>query len=392
MSLRNKLLLSNCLPLIVFVVISLAMGLTQFRGALYDEKEGNLRSTALAALTFYNSRGYGDYNRRIDGNIWRGMNFNISEDTSIVDELKEETGVDITVFFGEEAVMTSIKKRNGARALDIQVDERMRQYVLGSGDQLWYKDITINFEDCQAYAIPIRQESDGSVVGALIASQSADGLNNIIRNYILTTAAVVVFVLAAVFAFVWWHVEWFAQKFSEVTDKSRQDLLTGLLNKLTFQSDTEAAIARRHKDDVAVLLILDFDNFKHVNDGYGHQVGDEALKSFANILLRAFRANDVIGRVGGDEFMVYMADVQAENVKRADEIAGEILKNLGAVVIGEAKNFSCSIGIGTVSGDNCDFTKLYNLADKALYVAKERGKACYVRRSCDANGDEKLEN
>ena len=175
MSLRTKLLLSNSMPLILFVIISLAFSITQFRSAIYAEKEGNLRSTALAALTFYTSRGYGDYNRRSDGNIWRGMNFNLSEETEIVDDLKLETGADITVFFGEEVAVTSLMD-NGRRVTKLKMDQRILEHVLKNGDQIWFKDIVINNEASQAYAIPITQESDGSVVGALVASTSAKGL------------------------------------------------------------------------------------------------------------------------------------------------------------------------------------------------------------------------
>lgn len=374
MSLRTKLLLSNSLPLIIFVIISLALSITQFRSAIYEEKEGNLRSTALAALTFYTGRGYGDYSRRPDGNIWRGMNFNLSESSDIVDHLKEETGSDITVFFEEDVVMTSLTD-HGMRIMNLKMDSRIVEHVLKNGNQIWFKDININGEQSMAYAIPIQQESDGSVAGVLVASQSAKGFNDILRDFILTTLAVVIIVLFLVGVFVWWHVDWFAQKFSEVTDKSRQDLLTGLLNKLTFETDTKEALKKKKDGMYGALFIFDFDNFKKVNDNYGHLAGDEALKSFGNILTRSFRAYDIIGRVGGDEFMVYMPDLPEANVNRADEIANEVLDELKKVVLSNgATGFSCSIGIGT-SKEPIDFESLYKVADRGLYIAKENGKA-----------------
>ncbi|MBR3457275.1 MAG: hypothetical protein IKH16_03875, partial [Selenomonadaceae bacterium] len=99
MKFRTKLLSVNCIPLVLLTVISLALGIMQFQTSLYTEREGNLRSTALAAMTLYSSQGYGDYSRRDDGKVWRGLNQNISEKTSIVDDLKRQTGVDITFFF-----------------------------------------------------------------------------------------------------------------------------------------------------------------------------------------------------------------------------------------------------------------------------------------------------
>lgn len=374
MSLRTKLLLSNSLPLIIFVIISLALSITQFRSAIYEEKEGNLRSTALAALTFYTGRGYGDYSRRPDGNIWRGMNFNLSEETGIVDDLKEETGSDITIYFGEDVVMTSIKN-DEVRVMELKMDSRIMEHVIKDGDQIWFKDISINGEQSMAYAIPVKQESDGTVVGALVASQSAKGFNDIIRDFLIKTIVVVVFMLMIIGVFVWRHVGWFAQKFSEVTDKSRQDLLTGLLNKLTFETDTKEAMAKKKAGVYGTLFIFDFDNFKRVNDNYGHLAGDEALKAFAKILTSSFRAHDIIGRVGGDEFMVYMPDLPEANVNRADQLANEVLGDLKKVVLSEgATGFSCSIGIGT-SKEPTDFASLYRVADIGLYKAKQNGKA-----------------
>lgn len=382
MKFRTKLLLFNCLPLVAFVAISLMLGLTQFRTSLYDEKEGNLRSTALAALTLYTTQGYGDYSVKADGNVWRGMNFNVSEKTFIVDDLKKETAVDITFFFGDKAVMTSVMGRDGKRLIGANADANVKKYTIEQGEQLWCPNVRINGEDCQAYVIPIRQESNGEVVGALMTSQSAAGFHQTIRQYIFTTVATMLVILFAVFFFIRWHVEWFARKFSEVADRSRQDLLTGLFNKVTFESEAKAHLQHRDKGAVAVLWILDFDNFKHVNDNYGHQMGDDVLKAFGKILNRAFRTNDIIGRIGGDEFMVLMPDMRPENLKRADEIAAEILKNLYELKIGDAEHFSCSIGIGSDATDY-DFKQLYQLADKALYEAKERGKACFVRYSSD---------
>ena len=386
MKYSTKLLIANCIPILVFALISLIIGFMQFRASLYDEKQGNLKSTALAAMALYSSRGYGDYGRKADGNVWRGMNFNVSEETAIVDDLKKQTNVDATFFFGNHAVMTSITDDEGTRFVETNAIDAIKNYTLARGAQLWCRDITINGESCQAYIIPIRQDSDGTVIGALMASQSTHGFNQIIERYILTTAATALAILFAAFLFIRWYVNRFSQEFYDATNRSKHDLLTGLYNKRSFEDEVKTAIANKKPDDVSVLLILDFDNFKHVNDNYGHQIGDEVLKAFALILERAFRTKDLIGRVGGDEFMVFMPDMSKEYLKRSEEISAEILHELDILKVGEAEHFSCSIGIATDAG-NYDFKKLYMLADKALYESKERGKACYVRYSSDDKHD-----
>lgn len=382
MKYSTKLLIANCIPIMVFAIVSLIIGFMQFRGSLYDEKQGNLKSTALAALALYSSHGYGDYGRKDDGNVWRGMNFNVSEATSIVDDLKKQTGTDVTFFFEDISEMSSITDDKGTRYAGTSAIDHIREFTLGRGAQLWCRNIKINGKTCQAYIIPIRQDSDNKVIGALMASQSTEGFDKIIGQYILTMTFAALAILFVAFLFIRWYVGRFSEEFYDASNKSKHDLLTGLYNKRSFEEEVKNAIANKKPGDVSVLFILDFDNFKHVNDNYGHKVGDEVLQAFAMILERAFRTKDLIGRVGGDEFMVFMPDMPANFLKRADEISTEILHELYALKIGDAEHFSCSIGIATDAG-NYDFQKLYVLADKALYESKERGKACYVRFSSD---------
>lgn len=378
----TKLLIASCVPIIVFAVVSLMLGFVQFRSGLYDEKQGNLKSTALAAMALYSSHGYGDFGRKADGNVWRGMNFNVSLETSVVDDLKEQTGVDITFFFDDTPEMTSILDLNDTRFVTIDKMDEMYQYVVKQGAQLWFPEIKINGRSCQAYIIPIYQSSDNSIAGALMASQTTDGFNEIIRNYIARTLLVAGIVLAISFMFIRWYVGRFSNEFETASSKSKHDLLTGLYNKRSFEEEAQKAIETQKSEEVSVLLIFDFDNFKTINDTYGHAVGDDVLKAFGSVLVRAFRTHDIIGRIGGDEFMVYMPQMSAEHLKRPDDISQEILNELAAMEIGPAAHFSCSIGIGT-DKKGYNFQTLYKLADKALYQSKENGKACYVRYSSD---------
>ena len=382
MKYSTKLLIVNCVPILVFAVISLIMGFVQFQDGLYNEKQGNLKSTALAAMALYSSHGYGDYGRKADGNVWRGMNFNVSLETSIVDDVKAQTGVDITFFFDDTPEMTSVLDSNGTRFVKSDKMDDIYEYTVKKGAQLWFTEIEINGVACQAYVIPIIQSSSGKIAGALMASQSTEGFNRIIQSYVKNTFLVAWIILGIAFVFIKWYVSRFSTEFETASSKSKHDLLTGLYNKRSFEEEVQKTIDSQKPEDVSVLLIFDFDNFKTINDTYGHAIGDEVLKAFGSVLVRAFRTHDIIGRIGGDEFMVFMPQMSAEHLKRPDEISQEILNELAASEVGPAKHFSCSIGIGTDS-KGYNFQTLYKLADKALYQSKENGKACYVRYSSD---------
>ena len=168
MKFKQKMLTLCCVPLVLLTVLSLAIGLIQFRSGMYTQTKSSLKSGALAAMNLYTSQGYGDYDLKQDENVWRGMNFNVSQETSVVDSLKQQTGMDITFFYQDTAVMTSICNEEGLRWIGMTAGENIRRYTLGQGAQLWYRNIEIDGNMCHAYIIPIVQPSAGTVTGALM--------------------------------------------------------------------------------------------------------------------------------------------------------------------------------------------------------------------------------
>lgn len=206
MKFKQKMFTLYCIPMLVYGVLLLFVGLIQFENGMYKETRNSLKSNALAAMSLYNSQGYGDYAMKADGNVWRGMNFNISGETGIVDELKEQTGADITFFFGDTAVMTSIMNENGDRWYGMQTGENITNYTLHQGAQLWYRNIEIDGKMCHAYLIPIVQPGDGTVTGAMMASLPTDEFSSIIKQYILISVLIALAVLLVVGGFIYWYI------------------------------------------------------------------------------------------------------------------------------------------------------------------------------------------
>ena len=206
MKFKQKMLTLCCVPLLLLTMLSLIIGLIQFRSGMYTQTKSSLKSSALAAMNLYNSQGYGDYAQKADGNVWRGMNFNVSTETALVDDLKEQTGVDITFFYQESAVMTSICNENGVRWIGMQAGENIRQFTLEQGAQLWYRNIEIDKKLCHAYIIPILQPSSGTVTGALMASISTSGLGTMMKRYIIISAIASAAILIAVAAFIFFYI------------------------------------------------------------------------------------------------------------------------------------------------------------------------------------------
>jgi|WetSurMetagenome_2_1015567.scaffolds.fasta_scaffold229351_2 diguanylate cyclase (GGDEF)-like protein/PAS domain S-box-containing protein len=149
------------------------------------------------------------------------------------------------------------------------------------------------------------------------------------------------------------------------------DILTSLPNRYLFFNQLEHAIyrAKRQETKFAVLYI-DLDNFKHINDQYGHQEGDYILKEVAYLLKIAVRESDTIARIGGDEFVLLIEDINSP--EEPILIAQRILKGLQEEIKYNYKNtrLSASIGISFFPKDGKEASSLINTADHAMYQAK----------------------
>lgn len=157
-------------------------------------------------------------------------------------------------------------------------------------------------------------------------------------------------------------------------DQSRRDSLTGLLNKNAVRLHVQRWLEILKKK--GAMFIIDLDNFKGVNDTYGHLCGDGVLSEVASRLKRQFRSDDVAGRIGGDEFLVYIPDVTE---KRAVELAESLQETLCNITINNKKGMvACSIGIAFYPDHGSDFYDLYHHADEAVYYVKNHKKGGYA--------------
>ncbi|MDD3253005.1 MAG: diguanylate cyclase [Lachnospiraceae bacterium] len=157
--------------------------------------------------------------------------------------------------------------------------------------------------------------------------------------------------------------------------KSELDMMTGLYNKTTSEA-TINEILKNGRGKLNALMVIDIDNFKNVNDSAGHQAGDYVIKIVSDLLSSQFRKADIVGRIGGDEFVVLMVNVPSMNIvhKKANEIV-QIMRYKPNLTIPD--NVSLSIGIAVTDRMETTYQELFEKADHALLDAKESGKAQY---------------
>lgn len=155
------------------------------------------------------------------------------------------------------------------------------------------------------------------------------------------------------------------------------DGLTGVNNRAQFER-----LAREHLSapdcGSSMLILLDLDDLKLINDSYGHAQGDRALRSIAGTLKKHFRSSDIIGRVGGDEFSVFLPSVVYETTLRSSVAA--LVRELALLPVGESneQTLHCSVGCAMGLAGQDSFDVLYKRADTALYHVKRNGKNDYV--------------
>ena len=195
--------------------------------------------------------------------------------------------------------------------------------------------------------------------------------------YILNNALIIMFTVGI-------NSLYSKMKFKEFEKKhfwkveSYHDALTKIYNRRYVEHYAEMSLK---PSETCAMFLIDLDNFKSVNDEFGHEKGDEVLCEISKILKSSFRKTDCVARIGGDEFAVLMANITDKSyvINRIKKILGEFPIVLKDEETGKEVKVSLSVGIiFTKPGQEIEYDEMYRRADKLMYKAKKNGKACAV--------------
>ncbi len=174
-----------------------------------------------------------------------------------------------------------------------------------------------------------------------------------------------------------WYIFHLDFKEKKVLSKAAHiDALTQLFNKNYTQEVIEQVLSKNEQNSHC-FLILDLDDFKSINDTYGHALGDVVLAKVGSILKEQFRKEDIIGRIGGDEFVVFMVSVNDKEI--VEQCIQNLLDVIHSLHVDQIQNYTFSMSIGACFYPNAgnDFMHLYKSADKELYKVKQSTKNGY---------------
>lgn len=210
-----------------------------------------------------------------------------------------------------------------------------------------------------------------SILWTLVLERDIDIIIKILLHYILSNI-----IVSIIIYYVMVYLFKTKELYSKLKFESSKDYLTGLNNVREFDLRLNQTISETLENDKSLsLLMLDIDNFKRANDTYGHITGDLILKQLSEILTNSCRSFDFISRKGGEEFCVILSD---SNYVQAFEIAERIRKNVQENYFITANNekikITISIGVGSYPDKVNNIYNLMEIADKALYSAKNSGK------------------
>ena len=163
-----------------------------------------------------------------------------------------------------------------------------------------------------------------------------------------------------------------------ISEDKKKELLayTDEMTRFMTKTATKRRISKElleHPEVPQALFIFDIDNFKQVNDTFGHSFGDFCIKEFTRMIRRNFQEQDILGRIGGDEFVAF---ITVQDDRCAEKKAEELTKALDFDCTDGEKScrITASIGVSISPSDGTDFDTLYEKADLALYQTKQRGK------------------
>jgi len=239
-----------------------------------------------------------------------------------------------------------------------------------------YVEVSNNSRDEYLFVYPVSDYKACAIVG--VESKFVDSayaaVSKNIRNMLFTMAGIIGAFLLGVIVVIIFNKAKYNMENEDLQNKADTDQLTDLYNKMATERLIKEYLEGEGRDKVSMLFVLDVDNFKKINDTMGHAFGDEVLQSLGHQIRAWFRVNDIVGRIGGDEFMVFIKDIKDEAVIRRE--GSRIMQFFEGFTVGDYTKYSptASVGGAVYPNDATDFESLYKAADKAVYKSKKGGK------------------
>lgn len=409
------LLKMNMLPLILLTLVITTFSAVRFAASLNVETKNGLVNLSHTVVTLYDAVYEGDYHAvEKDGTVYlmKG-NHTLNDNFAIIDSIKEETGVDITVFYEDTRIITTIRTDNGERAIGTKANDTVVNDVLKGGQPHFYASTMVEGVRYFSYYEPL-YDADGTCIGmiflgkpsAQVEGMVAGSLSSIIICGLITMliACMVTIRFSGRLVNAIRKMELFLvgiakgdlheefdrevlERKDELGEMSRylikmqkslqklveQDILTGLYNRRSGEKLLKRVCENYEKDGTPFCVAIgDVDHFKNVNDTYGHECGDVALTELSSRMKEHMQGHGFVARWGGEEMLLVYDGVHLDT---AVNYMQDLLESIRTkpIVYGDVKlNITMTFGLTEGNGDKIEH--IVRDADEKLYQGKNSGR------------------
>lgn len=402
------------LPLLALGIAMLFFTSQWFTKTMYQEVERELYDATKSATTLLNAAYPGDYH--LEGDVayllYKGET-DITRDYSLLDQFKEDTGLDITLFYQDTRILTTLYNAQGERIVGSGAPDIVIRDVLNTGENHFYTHTLINGKAYFSYYIPLRNQ-DGSVVGMLFVGRPSETVSLSIQNYVypltwliigfVALVAVCIYFYTRRFVAVLLHIHSFlsdvasgnlnatldhsvTKRSDELGDIGRcalsmqrslrimieQDALTELYNRRSGDKKLRQVFEEsRSSGQSFAIAIGDIDFFKKVNDTYGHECGDAVLKNVSTLLKQHMWHRGFAARWGGEEFLLVFENVDLAEARKQLQLLMDKIHELDTLY--EGQHVKVNMTFGLICDPDKDIHALLKEADGKLYIGKTNGR------------------
>lgn len=409
----------SILPLLILGLIITAFSYYTVESAMHNEIHTELKNIADSVILTYDLLYPGDY--YLEGgnahDLYKGDR-RLAADYSIIDRFQKDTAVEITLFYQDTRILTTIRNEDGSRIIGTSANPLITQDVLLEGQPHFYTNTTINDAEYFAYYTPLHNR-DGSIAGMLYTGKPSSEVNKAIKDTIfpIVLIALCTMVTVSIISSSYTRrliislqkIRTFLSRVStgnltEVLDAEvlrrndelsemgysalymqrsirnlvEQDTLTELNNRRFADKQLKQAQMQANIHGTSfVIAIGDIDLFKSVNDTYGHECGDLVLKQIAATLKKGMMGKGFVARWGGEEFLFLYDDMNLQSAKAEVEILLDEIRKL--VICYDDQPIHITMTFGLAQGCvNTNIRGLLQEADAKLYEGKANGRNCVV--------------
>ena len=402
------------IPLLVLGIVMLFFTSQWFTRIMYREVESELYDATKSATTLLNAAYPGDYH--LEGDVayllYKG-DTDITREYALLDQFKEDTGLDITLFYQDTRILTTLYNSQGERIVGSGAPDVVIRDVLNTGEDHFYTHTLINGKAYFSYYSPVRNQ-DGSVVGILFVGKSSASVSQSIQRYVYPLTWLIIGFVALVAVCIYFYTKGFVailmsihgflsevaagnlnatldhsvvKRSDELGDIGRcalsmqrslrimieQDALTELYNRRSGDQKLRQVSAEAKSSGRSFTLAIgDIDLFKRINDTYGHECGDVVLKKVSATLKQHMWHQGFAARWGGEEFLLVFENADLETARQQLDALMDKIRAIDTLYDNQHVHLTMTFGLVCAPSD--DIHLLLKEADEKLYIGKTNGR------------------